>query len=114
MQRGQQKLFNNLIEREPVMLAVKGRSASLIDKRNDLLLHRYYWHNRREIEPGVRMSFQSILTTVKEELFLEERTIVNIMDDCYREFQIMRQHYKDYTDAQLGRELRGRWPWLVW
>lgn len=114
MQRGQQKLFNDLIEQEPVMVAVKGRSANLIDARNELLIHRYYWHNRREIEPGVRMDYSSLLTTIKTELFLEERTIVNIMDDCYREFQIVRKQYKDYTDAQLSRELKGRWPWLVW
>lgn len=96
------------------MVAVKGRSATLIDARNELLLHRYYWHNRREIEPGVRMSYQSLLSTVKEELFIEERTIVNLLSELYREFQIIRQQYKEYSDVQLSRQMQKRWPWLVW
>lgn len=114
MLRGQQKLFTDLLQHEPPMVAVKGRSATLIDARNELLLHRYYWHNRRDIEPGVRMSYQSLLDTIKNEMFLEARTIVNIMDEYYRNFQQIRQQYKDYTDKQLSREMQARWPWLVW
>lgn len=114
MQRGQQKLFNDLIERELVMVAVKGRSATLIDARNELLLHRYYWHGRRELEPGVRMSYQSLLSAIKTELFIEDRTIVNILDEYYADFQHVRQQYRHYTDAQLSREMKTRWPWLVW
>ena len=114
MQRGQQKLFNDLLNNEPLMLAVKGRSATLIDARNELLIHRYYWHNRREIEPGVRMSYQSLLNTIKDELFIEERTIVNLMSDLYRDFQVIRQKYKECTDLQVSRQLQKRWPWLVW
>lgn len=113
--RGQQKLFNDFIEpHQPLLVAVKGRSATLIDARNELLLHRYYWHSRREIEPGIRMSFDSLLSAVSDEFFIERRTIINVLDACYRDYQLLRTQYKDHTDAQLSRHLKARWPWLVW
>ena len=66
--RGSQN-FSLLFENEAPEAELKavsriGRDAELIESRNELLLHRYYWHGTRELEPGLRMSFESVITAL--------------------------------------------------
>lgn len=119
-QRGSLKLFEDYRQPPEVaaphceMTALKGRSANLIDERNELLLHRYYWHNRRETEPGVRMSYNSLLRILRTEFFLETRTIVNLIDENYAQLQLIRREYSDHTDVQVAKEFAKKFCWLVW
>ena len=119
MRRGSQKIYLHLFAdlEPPVMpthLCKPGRSADKITQRNERLLHRYYWHGRRQLEPGKRMSYSSLLDTLEMEFDLSKIRIVAIIDECYTDLALIKQQYKDDTDAQVARAFAKRWGWLVW
>lgn len=91
-----------------------GRDAELVEDRNELLLHRYYWHSSREIEPGVRMGFESLLKLLSAEFFLTKRRITDIIEDNAAEIKRIRNEHADMGPAAVARKFSRQWSWLNW
>jgi hypothetical protein len=75
--RGQRTLFTNIfIDNKPLVAekAAKGRNNKLYVRRNDLLLHRYYYLGNTT---GYR--FDLIIQQLRDEFFITERTITEVI-----------------------------------
>lgn len=55
----------------------KGRSEQLHQLRNEMLVHRYYYH----VKIGGKQ-YAKTLEILQQELFISERTIVNTVSEC--------------------------------
>lgn len=78
--RGSQTLFHNLFtetETLPAPKQRKGRSAELIEKRNELLVHRYVFY--KTIKPT--LSYEYIIERLSDELYLSRITIPELIMD---------------------------------
>ncbi|NOS92463.1 MAG: hypothetical protein HOP30_11110 [Cyclobacteriaceae bacterium] len=91
----------------------KGRSKELVDKRNECLIHRYWYYGNFPVKLDNKvegkLSYPSILNILQEEFFINsEHTIPQIIDECYDQLTELRAHKpgKDY--------FRKKYPHLVW
>lgn len=91
-----------------------GRDADLIEQRNLLLLHRYYWHGTKEIAPGIRMSFESVIECLKKEFFLSERRITDIVEANADVIRSIRKAHMNMRPADIIRKFAKTWPHLTW
>jgi hypothetical protein len=80
MRRGQHSLFNSMFDDDSICVAVpaptvrRGRSEVLIEKRNDLLVHRYFFYVKI-----LGRQYEKTLQILESELFIAQHTIVNVM-----------------------------------
>lgn len=103
--RGSNTLFADIFDNvAPVAKARKGRSASLIEKRNDLLLHRYVFYAQQQ----PRLSYDFIINTLSEELYIAPITIVEIIADNRPSIQSIRK--QEPTRAYFAK----KFPCWVW
>ena len=102
--RGSNTLFNDIFTETPVAKPVKGRSADLIEKRNDLVIHRYVF--LCEIKP--RLSYEQVITMLSDELFLSIVTIPEIISDNRGKIQVLRKQVptRNYYSK--------KYPHIVW
>lgn len=89
-----------LPEDKPVL---KGRSATKIELRNELLLHRYYFYGR-----FTPFRYDLVLQHLESEFFLEPRTIQDIITASVLRIRAIKQ------SAPTVKELRARWSWMDW
>lgn len=69
------RFFNEMTEEKKVVYSIKrGRSSDLIQKRNECLVLRYYFHSKIR-----RLKYEDVLSVLSEEFFLSEYTIVKIV-----------------------------------
>jgi hypothetical protein len=81
----------------------KGRDADLIEARNNLLLHRFYFKGKIE-----RKLYPDVLMELKKELFLSVRTIQDILQD--KSEQVLEIKKLKPT----AKELQKMFPFMVW
>ena len=115
--RGSLTLFKEVFQAPPTTTQTekrKGRSSSLHDKRNECLLDRYYWHGRREIEPGKTMSYDSLLRTIAEEFFLSKSTVPEVVDVNYDTLIAIKKEWADKPQLALQKYFMKKWPHFVW
>jgi hypothetical protein len=111
MQRGSKSIFSPLFTEEAVIATAsesappgrKGRSQDLIDQRNQLLFSRYYYYAKI-----IRKQYPDILLLLRQELFIEQRTIIDTLQRHNGELQQLRQQNPDV------KYFRHKYPWLVW
>jgi hypothetical protein len=105
--RGSRKLFNNLLfDDEPVLVLAperKGRNELLVDKRNELLVCRYYYYAKLEAK-----QYLAILSILENEFFLAQRTIVDILN---KESELLYNLKSARPDVKY---FRTKYPWLHW
>lgn len=77
--RGSRSIFTSLFENEPPPVVVvaerKGRSEVLLNKRNELLICRYYYHARI-----MGLQYAVSLRKLEGEMYIAERTIINTLE----------------------------------
>lgn len=81
----------------------KGRSASFIEIRNDLLLHRYYYYGQ-----FTEKRFEVITAHLEQEFHLSSRTIQDIITASLHQIK------KIKATAPTIKQLRKEFPWMVW
>jgi hypothetical protein len=82
----------------------KGRSPELIEKRNDLLIHRYVFYSTL---PN-RLNYEYIITRLSEELHLSPITIPQIIEDNQGKIVALRRQEPSRQYFQK------KYPYLVW
>lgn len=81
----------------------RGRSESLNRKRNELLIHRYYYYIKIEGKQYI-----ATLDNLENELMLAQQTIVNNVANN-------RELLKELNAAKPGKAFfKKKYPWLVW
>jgi hypothetical protein len=107
--RGSQTLFAELlIEDEGTLTVVArnvGRDKSLLQKRDNALIHRHYFYLKIK-----RLQYQDILDKLSEEFFIAQYTIIERlqMEENHR---LLR---RIITNNLQVRDLRKLYPFLVW
>lgn len=92
MQRGSKSLFVELFENDTPARNPegRGRSEQLIERRNELLICRYYYymaiHNKR---------YDWTLQTLEGELFLSQRRIIDVMEQERAQLTKLRKEHPD-------------------
>jgi hypothetical protein len=92
----------------------KGRSLSQIEKRNECLIDRYYWHGRKLLEGGKRIAYSSLLETVSNEFFLSYVTIPEIVDNNYHYLSQLKKEWEHEKEEKMRRHFQEKWQHLVW
>lgn len=82
----------------------RGRSAELIEKRNDRMLHRYVFYVRKF--PLHRLEAHA--KQLSEEFDLSETRVSELILEHQGEAMRIRQDWPGEA------ALRKRWPWMVW
>ncbi len=101
--RGSNTLFADIfIDEKPVEKQVKGRSASLNSQRNELLVHRFYYHGLK----GLR--YDLVIAEISKEFFLTDVTIPKVIADNYPLLTALK---KSPPSKQFFQK---KWPHLVW
>lgn len=115
--RGTMVLFKEVFQ-EPTLTVSseekeKGRSKELIAKRNECLVHRYWYYGNYPVKLDNKvegkLSYLSILAILQEEFFINsEFTIPQVLNECYDMLDELRtkKPSKDY--------FKKKWPHLVW
>lgn len=103
--RGTLVLFSNLLpEQEPAQAGKrKGRSETLIEKRNELLLNRYIYYFKFS-----ELRYSSIIQRLSDEFFLSIVTIADILNDHAN--QVKELNKSDTSKSSYSK----RWPHLTW
>lgn len=100
-------LFSSLFD-EDILPAVeprqrKGRSDEMNERRNELLLARYYWYGE-----FTEKRYPTIMKNLSSEFFLTERTIADIIQIEFGVLKNLR------TMKPPETYFKRQWPHLVW
>jgi hypothetical protein len=106
--RGSQAIYASLFNDPPNLTIVsstikKGRDAVLVQKRNDCLIHRYYYLVKIESRQYIKT-----LEQLEDEFFISQRTITDIISD---ESAKLRQLHTAKPDAKYFKNL---YPHINW
>lgn len=96
-------LFDDDTPEPPAKAARRGRSEMLHAKRNELLIHRYYYHIKIK-----NSQYLNTLSTLEDELFISQRTIV---DTVALNVAILKELNVGKPDAGYFKK---KYPHLVW
>lgn len=105
--RGSNTLFSDIFitnDTLPAPKQRKGRSASLIEMRNDLLIHRYVFYS--ELTP--RLNYEFIIEKIAAELFLSPVTVPELIADNRGKIHALRRQQPNRLFFQK------KYPHLVW
>lgn len=100
--RGQNTIFQTLIDFEEKTMR-RGRSDNLLQQRNELILHRYYYFVVLK-----KRQYIDTLHTLSEENFLSTTTLTRII---ISQHEYLKEVHRNHPDE---RDLRGKYPWVVW
>lgn len=107
MNKGVEKLFNNLFNTPPesptARESKKGRSSQLDYLRNSLLVERYYYYSQ-----FTDKRYSAILNILHYEFFLSESRIVVILDT---NISVLENLKKQDPPKELFKR---KWPHLNW
>ena len=99
-----QRIFNELIKGHGLGSPIqKGRSNKLVNRRNECLLARYYYHGYYK-----NLCYEEILRQLVTEFFLSPRTVANIILDHSEQLQALKQR------AHVMYYFQSRWPHMRW
>lgn len=109
MLRGHQQIFLSLFDNPPLNLSHKkkerkGRSEDLHAKRNELLIHRYYYYTR-----VANRQYADALTIMEQtEFFISTRTIIDTI-------QANTKMLSDLNTARPERKFfKDKYPFMNW
>src|SRR5690348_13525759 len=105
--RGSNTLFADIFYERPsssIDAKKKGRSASLHARRNECLVHRYYYYGSQPHRP----SFESIVAILSDEFFINPSTIVILLSKNYMLLREVK------TNPPSIPDLKEKWPQFVW
>ena len=99
-----QKIFNEIIKDSGIIRTPRrGRNNTLIDKRNDCLIARYYYY------ASVRNKcYEDTLRQIVSEFFLSPATIANIVQEHAEQLYYLKQK------GPVLYYFQNRWPHLKW
>lgn len=108
MLRGHRSIFQNLFQEEPSEVVVtaperKGRSELLMQKRNELLICRYYYHVKI-----IGCQYPVALSALENEMFITQRTIT---DTIQKHHGLLKELHLTKPDI---RYFKNKFPWMVW
>ena len=99
-----QKIFNEIIKDGGITRALRrGRNNSLIDKRNESLIARYYYYASVK-----NKCYEDTLRQIVSEFFLSPATISNIILEHAEQLQALKQK------GPVLYYFLNRWPHLKW
>ena len=99
-----QKIFNEIIKDNGIARTLRrGRNNSLIDKRNECLVARYYYYASIK-----NKCYEDILRQIVSEFFLSPATITNIILEHTEQLQSLKQK------GPVLYYFQTRWPHLKW
>jgi hypothetical protein len=99
-----QKLFNDIIKSElPDRSEHKGRSESLLSKRNNCMLARFYYYGEYR-----RKNYESIIQLMVAEFFLSPERISRIITQNAAVIRKMKEDHVSKYQLQAG------WPQFKW
>jgi len=103
MQRGKNKLYNNVVpEFTPGVGQYKKRNTS-IEARRDVMAHRYYYH-----AIICRLRYDDCIINLHQEFFIQPNTVI-------RELELRLDLINHLVKQTLStNELRKLYPWLNW
>ena len=87
----------------PAQKSRKGRSEELLERRNEVILYRYYYYVKIK-----RMRYEDIITVLGKEFFLAERTTVDLLMKSSDELSNI------YKKQANENELQKLFPFLNW
>ncbi|MBS1740712.1 MAG: hypothetical protein JST88_09245 [Bacteroidetes bacterium] len=100
---GARTLFTDIVTEETFPSVSKGRSATLDAARNELLCHRYYYYLT-----FTDKRYEAIVTTLSDEFFLSNITIVEILKRYISTLQRLR-------NEKIGKTiLAKKYPHFSW
>lgn len=114
--RGANLLFKDFFTEETPVIPIdrkKGRSPQLIEKRNDLLVHRYHFHRTKKID-GKKISYDSLVETVADEFFLSIDTVIDLMIDQHGKLSALNAEWPMDKNSPFGKFCEKKWKHLVW
>ncbi len=99
-----QRLFNEIIKESGIERTLrKGRNNSLIFKRNECLVARYYFYATFK-----NKCYEEILRLLISEFFISPNTIVLIIQNNSEQLQALKQR------SPVFHYFMNRWPHLKW
>lgn len=106
--RGERSIFLSLFADDIPTTATatperKGRSEELLTKRNELLVCRHYYYTRI-----VELQYARALERLEDELYLSQRTIINIVNDNYT---LLKKINAEKPEAKYFKQ---KFPFMVW
>lgn len=106
--RGSQAIFASLFNDSPNLTVVsstlrKGRNDVLVQKRNDCLIHRYYFLVKLE-----GRQYLAALEQLENEFYISQRTITDIISE---ESAKLRQLHANKPEAKYFKSI---YPHLTW
>lgn len=101
--RGQNTLFADVFSLPAIEKQRKGRSETLISKRNEFLIDRYFYLGKTT---GLR--YELLLRIISEEMFLAIYTVKDILDDNYTQVMAVKKN------CPSKRDLMKKWPHINW
>lgn len=96
-------MFKDIVKADVAKSATKGRSESLLSKRNNCMLARFYYYGQIR-----NKSFENILELMTAEFFLSTERISRIISQNATEIMKMKQ--RETTIYQLQTS----WPQFRW
>jgi len=105
---GANTLFKEVFYTTPAVKQRKGRSLSLIEKRNECLVDRYYFHGRKKV------SYAYLLEIISNEFFLSMVTIPEVIEANFNTLASLKKQWHDQDEKKLAEHLRKKWPHLMW
>lgn len=108
MLRGSRSIFASLFHDDVTDVLVpaperKGRSEALINKRNELLVCRYYF-----LVKIADYKYPKALAKLEEEIFLTQRTII---DTIQRNHALLKELHHTRPDVKY---FKNKFPFFVW
>lgn len=108
MLRGNRSIFQNLFQEEQqdaviVVPERKGRNELLVQKRNELLICRYYYHVKI-----IGCQYSVALSALENEMFITKRTIV---DTIQKHHSLLKELHHIKPDIKY---FRSKFSFLQW
>lgn len=103
MNRGKQKLYNNIIPQSLPKNGEEGKRNTALEERRDAMAHRYYFHANI-----CRLRYDDCLMALSNEFFLQPNTI-------YKELELRLDLINQLVNTQTTTaELRKKYTFFNW
>lgn len=109
---GSRKIYQQVFETTPTLPAEnkqKGRSSSLHNRRNELLIDRYLFYGLLTDK-----KYTSLLETLEFEFHLSQSTIADLIADNLDKLVRTKKAYGSEKPERLLKLLADKWPHMVW
>lgn len=100
--RGSNTLFADIFEDIVVIKQRKGRSADLINQRNECLIDRYFYYGQQKLR------YNYILDILSKEFFLSRITIPEVIEANFEKLSALKKQQPSL------KYFKDRWPHLTW